>query len=44
MTIRIPLKWIILILFLSIEAAILYLFAVSPEKNRAVIAFGGEAL
>jgi hypothetical protein len=40
MTIRIPLKWIILGLFLIIEVAILYFFGVSPEVNRAVIAFG----
>ncbi|HXM42620.1 MAG TPA: DUF4760 domain-containing protein [Bryobacteraceae bacterium] len=44
MTIRIPLKWIILFLFLGIEALILRLFAVSPEKDRAVIAFGGTVV
>ncbi|MGA2737175.1 MAG: hypothetical protein ABSG65_06945 [Bryobacteraceae bacterium] len=44
MTIRIPLKWIVLFLFLGIEALILRLFAVSPEKDRAVIAFEGTVV
>jgi len=44
MTIRIPLKWLLLALFLAIEAVILYYFAIASDKDRAAIAFGGTVV